>query len=732
MNKPTSTFKIAWRDAPGQTADTQILDHGNFAEFASMIHRTIAAYKKDTNLKNKNASTWFVRGSAKRRTNADLQHAELLIADIDKSKVNPGSCSDLLSEQNVTHYIYTTTSHKEGNPRYRIVVPHRTYSGVECKRATAYLQSHIPEVEFAKESYTWSQEWFLPINGAEEYGHIGNEFVVPTDFESPFKSDDQGRRTTGKKKSTSSNETFEDYRREMIRTGELHTNYVPMIGKLKMQGSTLDNAIARIMPEIELAAEIHDRTIDVEKRVEDLTKAYESGEEPQTPVIDTKDIASSTDTTESIIVDRLPNEVLAPDDMYGGLVKALYETMWVPNIMSAHVAADGVIAYTGGGKYSGRNKKDRVNVFELISGDSGDGKGMAIEGPREVADYLKFNNKNLEIGKGITSDIGSAQAIDQMLVSCGKRPDVLFCWDEFGDCLIEFSTKGDGSPRSKIITKSKELWPVSHIVRDERILVSTVKGSSRPSTFYAPHFSIIGAGTEDSIAQGVDISRLADGFFSRILLMPALPYTEKPRMDVPELSLSSELVISLTEMFAEKQQHGNIYTPETARVGNPVRVNWDDEVKDYFYNIALERHDMPRGLHKTLCNRKVVNVKKKAMIRALINDPVMPVVTLEIAKWANVIVSYSLDYSGKLFEGRLHYSQFDAAVTAIANYLKKNTGKWIKKAQIMNLNQMRRLGTKNQIDGALAQLLSRHSENIEIGESTPPRGKSAPVYRWID
>lgn len=731
-----STFKIAWRNAAGHTSEVQIKDHKTFESFVGTLVKTIEGHKKNKTLKDKSDGQWFLRGPAIRRNNKDLKNANIIVADIDKTKVRPDLCHELLKKLSVTHFIYTSSSHTKEKPRYRIVVPFESKTDQANKRATAYLQSLIPDIHFAPESYTWSQEWYLPINGAEQFGYIGI-FKVPADFKY------EGKIKLKKEDSDEEIETdldldYEKHRKALESGEEIHPHSRGMTLALANGGLSANMIFNVVWPEVEKA--LNKRGIDdhevrmasTKELADSAVKKVSDEKKGKNEGIEEKDIAKPSDIAEGIVVDRLPAELLAPDDLYGELVESLYKTMWRPNIMSAHVATDGIIAYMAGGKYSGENKKDRVNIFELVSGDSGDGKGIVVEGPGDVMTYLNCSNINYKIGMGITSDIGSAQAIDQLFIACEKRPDILYCWDEFGDALIEFSSNGANSEKTKIISKAKELWSVSDQARSERSLVSNHKNGIEPKTFYAPHFSIVGAGTEDSIAQGVDVGKLADGFFSRILLMPSLPYSEGPRKNPCNLSLSSSLTESLMKLHAEKIPQGNLYTAETARVQNPVIVKWNDEVKEYFHKIALELHDMPTSLDRTLSNRKIVNVKKKAMIRALINDPLKPVVTMEIACWANDIVTHSIEYSGKLFKDRLHYSQFDAAVTAIVNYLKKNQGKWVKKEKIMNLNQIRKLGTKAQIDGALGHLLSKHSSNVDVGESAPSRGKKAPLYKWVD
>lgn len=443
-----------------------------------------------------------------------------------------------------------------------------------------------------------------------------------------------------------------------------------------------------------------------------------------------KNIDQTGAENDFIQMHKLPDEILSPDDLYGELVKSLLSTQKIPNIMACHIAADGIIAERAGGKYSGIADDDRMNINECAVGTSGDGKGIVINGPKVVSNYLAL--AGMPCGMIIITKLGSKQAIEEEFILNKGKPDILFCWDEFGKAMIEAS-KDANSEVAKILDDALTYYSESHTTHTERSLAKNAGKDKRK--FHAPHLNIIGTATEHSLINGMNISNAREGQAARNLFFPTTPYKSKPVKDKDrkKLNLSDELKDNLIKLSLPIDiPVGAHYDIESFRVLAPVRVNFDDEASEYLYQVGVDVQNLPRGsLIADLKNRTELNTKKKAMIRALVNNPKNPVVTLDIAKWAFSIVDYSDKYKVKMFEDGVSESAFDKAVLAVKKSLKNAHPRWLKQSNLLsNINALRKLGTRSMKMDLLKHIVE-DLDGFERKETESVRGKNGFVYRSL-
>lgn len=121
--------------------------------------------------------SYFVRGAATKRSNDELKSADVAILDGDSSidpetgKVYEGAPTPLfvhevLKDNDIQHFIYTSHSHGTKGNRFRVVVPVRLKNKSELAAVTDWLVDlcHADAVWLnnATENSTWSQPWYLP------------------------------------------------------------------------------------------------------------------------------------------------------------------------------------------------------------------------------------------------------------------------------------------------------------------------------------------------------------------------------------------------------------------------------------------------------------------------------------------------------------------------------------------------------------------------------------------
>lgn len=139
---------------------------GTFAEFAE----NFSAYRPN----KKKHEDYFVRGELDgKRSNVNLSRAEVLVLDGDQSidnensAPNPKILHELLIEENINHFIYTTHSYNPPEKiKWRCVIECPMEDKGQLKPTLKVLFDFLESKEYqlvnVKENWTWSQPWFFP------------------------------------------------------------------------------------------------------------------------------------------------------------------------------------------------------------------------------------------------------------------------------------------------------------------------------------------------------------------------------------------------------------------------------------------------------------------------------------------------------------------------------------------------------------------------------------------
>jgi len=700
---------------------------GTFKELAEIYSECQQGKKHDG---------YWVRGELEpfHRKNDNLKSSELLVLDGDKSLADPDSAPPpiqihkYLKFKNISHFIYTSHSHSNKCNKYRVVIhcdlPSKVWLKPTAWRICDELNREGIPFKYVKEMGVWSQPWFIPRRDNPEDGlfeyffHFGDKYTGT----SVQPSEKAGQVDSTAVHSAEHATTVERIRQ--IQSGEVfHDNLVALSWGFLNDGMH-PTVVQATLEGIMSACPVKDERW--ESRLKDIPR-YIADAIPKQIEIREDEISTSESKGERF-TKLLPEKVLAPDDLYGELIKDFYDTMWKPNLMAAHIAADGIISYMAGGKYCGMSKKDRVNLQEAGIGDSGDGKGIMVEAPIEAIQYLQAegNHKLQKAHLGIQSRFGSAEAIEEKFIALESRPDILFTCDEFGLALIEAS-KDSTSHKAKIFNVALEYWATSYQVHSQRGLVGNSKDIKQ---YQAPHLTIIGAGTEESLIKGVRMEFYEYGHGARTLLFPITPYAEDPIEQPEDLIFSEPLKKNLIDMYCNDIK-SNIYTSETMRVRSPVQVKWDKEVSKYFHEIALEVNKCEAGsMRKIISNRMVVQIKKKAMIRAIVNNPSAPELTLEMAQWSFELCTYSVEYQLFLFKDKIAEGEFDRAVQSVLSKLRGSEGKWVTLNILHYLNPMRKLNGSRSKNDVLDYLVNTLG-TVEKHEHKNQRGRPSIMFRIV-
>jgi len=694
---------------------------------------------------------YFVRGQLDPvyRKNDNLAEGCLLVIDGDTAPgyehgcVPPLECHKALKKLGYSHFIYTTHSHEKDCNKFRAVIecylPDLTYMQSTAMAILADLESIGCDINWVKEMGTWSQAWFLPTrdNPAdglfEYYGWFdGKSYVAANSKNISSKAKEQiqeNKETLSLEKQQDDMDSGEHHHQLLI--DYVHGLVFDAKGNrsrkaLIMDAQNYSLRSPRSDPSWHSESEHKIWLSDHARIPEDIDKMMnqERDERSDEEAYHISDDDIAHDLKRTTFDKKLDHDIFMPNDDFGRLVKAIYKTMWKPNKMIALLAAVGSVAYFSGGKYRGMNRSDTVNVYCLGVGGTGIGKDTLVRTPENIAECVFFDDDNLldMALAGITSGFGSAESIEDLFIDLGDRPDILYTWDEFGKAMSAFA-KNQNDPKSKVMDTLLELWPAAGSRRKKRML-SKDAGKARP-IINAPHMNVIGASTESTLVNGIDLNFVSDGHSARMLVMPTNIYMEKPRKAPHDLLLGENIENRFKDMFASNGLDG-FDDGGRSRISNPLKIKWDDPVDELIYEIACKEYQDPEGLEAMLRNRDAVNVKKLSMIRAIMCNPINPIVTVEYVNWARKLVKHSGDYQLYLFQGLVGESHADKAEKAVISYLASAHGRWVKQKQLLDLNTIRQMDAPKRIP--LLKYMLDDSQTI-IRMKRPGRGKPSYVYR---
>ncbi len=350
---------IAW--GINQKAELQLEEFKNFNDLCLAIIR-----KCKPGIKNK--AEYFIRGGDIKdhyRNDDNLLSSQLIIGDIDNTEIPPDIAHKILKAKKLSHFIYTTTSYTPEKPKYRIILPYDTANKDECKRATAYLDSILPGIDLARESYVWSQEWFVSVaESTDGWFHEENQLSIPADF--IYKNNKQSNIKT-LDEPNSDQMAYTDHLLAMFETGDCHNHYVPMCLSLANEGHNYKYIYERIQPLVKRAFRIHNREFnsDRDDRIkESILSALDKIKSEKPPNL-------------SIVVPYInKNEIVHskdyPPGLMGQMVKDFEKMSFYPNKQIAMAGSIGFIAGIIGRTYNINGMG--LNIYITVLMRSGMGK----------------------------------------------------------------------------------------------------------------------------------------------------------------------------------------------------------------------------------------------------------------------------------------------------------------------------------------------------------------------
>jgi len=456
---------------------------------------------------------------------------------------------------------------------------------------------------------------------------------------------------------------------------------------------------------------------------------------------------------------KLDRDVLMPKQfLFGELVEAIYWSSFQRNIMSAFIAAATTVSYLAGGSYRqvGFKKNDslKLAVQQVGLGGSGCGKDPIIKAPMKVINAAFADDESLleELTQNHSTALGSRQGIEDCLLD-GNRHDFLQLSDECGSFFAQALQK-PGTPMAELHGFLLETFSAENV--GSRKLAKSKAQKGEPTVgkvLYNMCIVFAGASTPERFAQGMSGAHVTHGAAGRMLVHNCGVYFEPRKYDdeikkITAESLGESLVNNLKviadhsrivkSMPLKKGSSGPSGAPlnrglPIARSKTPTPVHIDSEETDrFFFDNCVEYYQkMEESESKKIWSRFDINSRTVASLIAILEDPVNPVVTLEMAKIAIQVVKSSCEYQAELFSGELMaesvYGKIRAAITEV---LKEHYPKPVSKTVLKNAKSVIKNAKVYDKDAAYAEMLD---EGIieEVRYIAPGARKPTTAFKWV-
>ncbi len=357
--------------------------------------------------------------------------------------------------------------------------------------------------------------------------------------------------------------------------------------------------------------------------------------------------------------------------------------------MSSFLATAGTIAVAAGGSFCGMDHDDRLRFYALAIGDNGTGKETAISGPDDIISAVVHHGRSMGnfyadcLLPRVIAPSASPEGLEDRLK---QNPDLIVTWDEIAQDLKDMEA-GKIAHKAGFLNRATLIFSKAHKVYHTRD-----KAKEAGETITAPSVTIVGATVEEKFADAITSDYITDGRGARILMFPVNGYCQPLRRRASTLNLPPDAINAIIKIA----QRGAEIAPGD-RNRNPHRITYTNEADDLFFAVSEEQDSKPPGsVERALASRMAVNAKAFACIRALVNNPEKPMVTLEIAQWAIWLVRYSDLYKLRLVGERVSFGEHDKAQASVLERLRKQhektPGKWVSRKALTNDSRpMRRL-----------------------------------------
>lgn len=338
-----------------------------------------------------------------------------------------------------------------------------------------------------------------------------------------------------------------------------------------------------------------------------------------------------------------PPAAVAPEIMdvpgaLGMFVDHCNRTAMSPQPFLALGAGITMIGVLAGRRY--RTRTDlRTNILGIGIADSGAGKDHAR---KQVLKCLFTANLAQYLGG---SSIASGAGLRAALL---RHPAMLFQIDEFGDFLKEVLGPKASTHKAQIAALLKELYSSANIPwRGAEYANQTGKDGKAREDIHQPHVCLYATTTPGQFWQAVAGGSLHDGLMARMLLFVSpcsYPDEQEPILAEP----GPDLIAALQAIAAGPEGQGNLAGLMLASTApDPMTVPETPAASEAYRDLRREQLARQRKVEGTyatsIIGRLAENAMKLALIRAVSRSAAAPEIQAEDVAWGRALAIHCID-----------------------------------------------------------------------------------------
>ena len=358
-----------------------------------------------------------------------------------------------------------------------------------------------------------------------------------------------------------------------------------------------------------------------------------------------------------------------PPGLMGLVANWIYQSAPRPVPQIAIAGAIGFMAGICGRSYN--VSSTGLNQYVMLLGNTGVGKEAISSGISRLIDIVRFQMPQIVDFIG-PSDLASGQGLIKCL-SDHPTKSMVSIMGEFGIRLQQISNPraiGADSMLKRVLLDLFNKSGKGNVVR------STAYSDSEKNTkaIESPAYSIIGESVPEKFYEAIDEDMIQSGLLPRFLIIEYLgnrpPLNEAHNTFYP----SQELVQSVCNLATQSLQLLN--------TRNVIDVGFDSEALGFLRSLNKECDDRinesKADVIKNLWNRCHIKTMKLAALVAVGVNPYQPIVSLEVARWAERIVRDDIErvserfHAGKIGQSGSEGEQMREVLRVIADYCTKS------------------------------------------------------------
>lgn len=420
-------------------------------------------------------------------------------------------------------------------------------------------------------------------------------------------------------------------------------------------------------------------------------------------------------------IEEIGKNIFLPDvtkigGVLGDFIEYTVNSAMRPQPVLALAAGIALIGVVAGRRYQSPTKL-RTNVYVIGMAESGGGKDHARKCILECLSQAGL--MELVGGNRIASGAG-------LLTALTRQPASIFQLDEFGQFLLSALDRRAPKHIADVWHYLTELYTSSGTLMTG---AEYANQKERPREDISEPCCVVHATTVPTpFWKALESGSLSDGSLARWLVFPSdNPIPDPVHEPADSSDIPARLLLGIQAIAAGPDGwNGNAMAFGAVGDPNPYRVPYDDKasswLRNYLGDITKRQRAAIGTAQSATLARLFEHVVKLALIKAISDNPLQPVIDMECVTWAHGIVEFCVHVALQDADRFVADNETEATSKRILEIIRKAGKEGIKQSEIFR--QARWIKKRDLVD-VISSLIEAE---LIVGVSEPTGGRPATVY----